>query len=184
MTNEYRVLDGRRLFNIEQDADAYCYPDDMVDLLELAYTVTPSDPYSYEALKEMKADEHRAKTRGSYPQETPTHYVPRGTFFQLYPRSNATVVLGGRIFYYRHSVWLASEIQQVIEVPDFLQDLLVEGMIFRAERAESNLVKAQADEEVWEKAMSRIADRIEDRAHDARPSIRPPGFYRPHAGMI
>lgn len=179
---ETRVLETDATFSIQAGVDRYTYPPDAVAIKGVAYTITPSDEKSFADLFELFRDEFRAKTSGGYPTGHVWAYYARSKWFHLVGQPDTTYAAGGRVTYW-YVPPIATVEGDVMHLPDFLDTFVLDGMVILNRLTTRERVAARQDQQEWQRKLSELRDKMEDRSDDRRPAFRPPGGSNPFAGQ-
>lgn len=167
------------------------YPDDLIVVKDVWFTTTPSDPNTYRPLEEKFRDEWKAQRWGGRSYGTPTNYFARPGFIEMMPGPDTTIVavtVGSQDYgplwytYAKKATRVLSEQGATIEVPDWLEQSLEEGMVARAKialREPDGLTQLR----LWQEGLVEVRASVEDRSDDRRPAFRTPGMEDPFAGM-
>lgn len=182
LATETRCIEVDATFNITANEARYTYPADSVALKKVYYSETPSDTTTYDPLSEIFEDEWVELRRYGYPTGRPMQYFARPSFFHLMPAPATSIVDGGCVTYAVMPGWLGNEAGALVEVPDWLQVVLIDGMVARAKIAleEPSGQTALAN---WQGSLAAKRALVEDRSDDRRPALRTEGMRNPFQGM-
>jgi hypothetical protein len=155
----------------------YAYPQRMTVMTGLRVSETPSDENSFKVVHEIFEDEFREKTDRLYPTETlPSEYFATSSWWQPVGTATAQIVDGGCITYYGlpDRITLTQiEASQVLQIPDFAQDYLLQRMIIYGMRARNRYAEAKAELDLWYTDMATLQDKLDDRSQDRRSTLAP-----------
>ncbi len=183
MSRDYKVIEQDATFDTVVNEDRYDYPDDMVQMVRLRYSATPSDDTTYKDLGEKFSDEARELEQGGKTSGDPTRYWARGSFVQLIPRPGTAVADGGLISYWRTADRVTVVAGSVLEFRDVLRLFVRDRMvIFGKERLE-RYDEANRDLQVWTAAVEKVLDKIEDPSIDRQSRVRVPPARRAFSRM-
>lgn len=164
-------------FDLIANQRKYSYPQGMVVMTGIRVSETPSDENSFKVVNEIFEDEFREKTDRLYPTETlPSEYFATASWFHLVGAAAAEIQDGGCITYFGlpDRITLTQiEANQVLQIPDFAQDYLLQRMIIYGMRARNRYAEAKGELELWNADMETLQDKLEDRSQDRRSSLAP-----------
>jgi len=183
IATEIRCLEVDADFNIVADQYLYDYPDEAVGMTGVRFSETPTDINTFRWLREKFTDEWRMLTTPLRPSGNVWAYYARPHCFELSSTPTLAVTNGGIASYWIHPAWLNSESSAVLEIPDFTQEFVMEGMTIHARLTGRDRVAAAQDEKRWLDSLVNLREKIEDRSDDRRPALRPPSYGNPYGGM-
>jgi len=183
VATELRLLEVDADFDLFSMQERYAYPEDAVAIRGIRFSLTPTDLGSYRWLNEIFEDEWRARTNYRYPQGIPYSYCARPNCFVLVPKPDNDYPGTGLITYARTPVWLDSETDAAMELPDQVRTFIADGMMPKAMRARNRYAEAAEQEKVWRAVLASLRDKFEDRSDDRRPALRPVNYRDPYTGM-
>jgi hypothetical protein len=160
-------------FDIVAGNQNYAYPDDMVVLRELQFTLTPQSPDTHRTLDEIFRDERRRATYLRWPTGWVWGYYARQSFFQLVGKPSVDIMDGGLITYARTPAWVATETGTFLELPDFTRIFVQRGMEIFSRLTDRERAVAQQDLERWRTELAALKTKITDRSDDRRAALRP-----------
>jgi hypothetical protein len=182
IASELKVLEKDVPIDLVANQIEYPYPADCVVLRGIRYSDTPSDNLSFRWLNVRYEDEFRRETTVRYPSGAIHSYCPKMTGYEIIGMPTVTVT-GGTILTYVYVPQFSVSEGGSMALPDFLRGIVEDRMLIYGKRTRNNYAEALQDEKVWEKKLSELRDKIEDRNMDRRPAIRPYGLHYPYAGM-
>lgn len=185
MTLNWKVLEQDASHPLEANEARYLYPDDCVQMKAWAWNLTPADDTTWVRRREMFEDEFLAATNRSLPPgDGEWRYWARSQFFQITPRPTVDLPGGGLLTYWK----LADRVVDPIVTPFALAGtmrLLVRGhMHLSAKKNSYRYDQYQTDLQVWERDVTRVADRLEDKSDDRAPRLRLKSAARGTRGAV
>lgn len=179
-----RILERVVIFKVYAE-DMYAYPSDLVQVKWMRFNEDPvNDPDGYKDLAEMFEDEFREATYGQYPTENPSAYSVSQNYFHLYPRPTAAIDNGGKMGYWSIPDPVTSATAGFLQLPDYLQHHVIEGMVIRALEGQRRLDEAEQRRVRWLTVEDELAQPMQDRSADRRSSLRPPTHRDRFAGHV
>lgn len=179
---ETRCLEVDADFDVKNGVFQYPYPATAVGVSGVRYSETPPDGFYW--LHEMFRDEWRATVNRLRPSGNVWAYHARPSSYELIGTPTVDVTGGGILTYFVKPASVLSESGQSLEVPELLEDLVVEGMVIRARLTGRDRVAARQDLELWLASLAAMREQIEDRSDDRRPALRAEGALNPYGGMV
>ena len=175
-------LERDSTFNITLGVARYPYPADAVVITGVQYTPDPvGDPNVFSWLGEVFTDEERRLNERRSSTGTPSWYRARRQHFQIGPVPDTTIADGGLVEYIHIPARLLSEVDQSLQLPDFLWSYVEDGMIPRLLRLDNQHAAADAAYTVWAAQAAEYRATIEDRSRDRRSAFRVGN--NPYGGM-
>lgn len=170
-----RCLEEDYYFALEANEGAYSYPVNRIQVKKIRVTqsAAPTGLSDYYPLDEMFEDEFTAATSLSRPSGYISHYFARPGWFELVNTPTANIIDGGLITVTRIPVWLEGETNATMELPDFCQIGVQEGMEILARYSGRDLAAGAEEYIKWQARMADLEGKIADPAIDRRASLRP-----------
>jgi hypothetical protein len=167
------VLQYRSIFNLGTQA-LYPYPDEMVVLSRIEINETPTNDDTWRPLDEKFEDEFRSLTTNTYPTGTvPDSYFSDQGGFYLIPRPAAALADAGRMIFFGLPDRISDVTTATFQLIDIAQDYVTRRMIVYGLKARNRHVEAQSELAQWFTDVEGLQDKLEDRSHDRRSSLRP-----------
>ena len=185
---KFNAINTIAKFDVLAQTPQYLFPEDMVQMRKLEYNST-GDDISWRVIKEIFEDQFRQRTNWTMPTGEPVEYLAAGDYFQLVPMPSQTVLLGGRITYWRVPAEITSiggstaGVGTVMEFPDFMRSYITDSMVINAKQKLYMYEEAQQDLRMLALQEPEIAEKLEDRSADKRSRLRPVGADNPYGGM-
>jgi hypothetical protein len=183
LATETRCIEVDADFNIAANVYEYPWPSSSVGMTGVRYSETPSSPDSFYWLDEKFRDEWRNMTNRLRPSGNVWAYFARTKSFEILGTPTSNIVNGGIATYWVKATRIVTETATVMEVPDFLEDMVVDGMVILGRMSGRDRVAAAQDYQRWVASLAELREKIEDRSDDRRAAIRPPSHGNPYAGM-
>lgn len=179
---ELKCFENDYYFNLEANEGAYAYPINRVQVKKVRVTrnATPTGIGDYYPLDEMFENEFAVATSLNRPPGDISHYFARVGWYELVNTPNADIIDGGLITVSRVPVKIEAETNAVMELPDFCEMGVQEGMFIEASNINRDAIVAEARRREWRDRMVSLTGSITDPAADRRASVRPP--VRPRRG--
>ena len=182
VASKVECLERDSTFDITASVARYPYPADAVVITGVQYTPDPvGDPNVFSWLGEVFTDEERRLNERRSSSGTPSWYRARRQHFQIGPIPDASITKGGLVEYIHIPARLLSEVDQSMQLPDFLWSYVEDGMIPRLLRLDNQHAAASAAYTVWAAQAADYRSIIEDRSRDRRSAIRVGN--NPYGGM-
>jgi hypothetical protein len=179
------ALEEDAYFNLEAAEPRYAYPEPAVVItgVRLSRTSTPTTLADYYHLTESFEEEWRDAIYAGRAEGYISHYRARNNWIEFLQNPSEAIVDGGILSYAKIPAKVATEIGAVMELADFAEDHLIEGMKILARMSTRERAAAQDDWQKWMLAADELKNTFQDRSRDRRPSIRAPRYGNPFAGM-
>lgn len=176
-------VEWRDTFDLVANLESYPYPSGLIQVRFMRATQTPETAGTFEDIDEMTPEQWHDRTNRNYPVGTPDEYCPWQGFFDLVPMPAVTVVDGGLLAYWGLPDDVTDLTTQNLQLPDFMRDYVVAGMVIQGKRKDKAFDEADALERVWLGQESQMSQKMGDRARDRRVSLRPKSARYPMRGM-
>lgn len=166
------ILEERYTFDITTD-DRYAYPDGTVGVTVIGYSADPSDPDSYYDLEEKDRDWLRAQTQAQYQVGDPRYFVPLPSWWHAYPKSETSIVNGGRMDVLVIPTLPASVDAGTVELPAAAIEHITEGMTIEGLKSLKMYDLAGAREAKWLAFEGDLSTILRGRSTDKRKRFVP-----------
>lgn len=183
LATETRCIEVDADLNVAAGVYEYPYPPSSVGITGIQFSEAPAQGGFY-PLDEKFKDEWRRMTYRMRPAGNPWAYFARTRSFEVTGTPTVDVTDGFIVTYWIKAERTLTETGTVMQVPDFLEDHVIDGMVIRARMTGRDRVAAAQDYNVWLASLADLREKIEDRSDDRRAAIRAPGCDNPFGGMV
>lgn len=187
IATDTQALEVDAYFDLLEGEPRYAYPEDAVQMtkIRLSRTNAPTALGDYYKLDECFTEEFDADTYAGRSNGYIDQYLARNNWIEFPVNPAEDIADGGLMTYFKIPAKVLAESQGLtMELPDFLEDHVIEGCKIIARMGHlRERAAAQTDWEKWMLVGKGLKNVVQDRSQDRRASIRPPRSRNPFAGM-
>lgn len=185
ITVKLKALEADFYRDVVANEPRYAYPEERVQIIGIRFAKNnaPASLDDYYWLGEKFSEDFRAATNWHRPTAHVYGYYARAQWFELLATPVEDIVDGMIVSTRPKHTIITAEDGALMELPDFLDVLVCDGMQIEARLSGRERAAAMSDLERWYKDVEEMRAPIEDPSDDRRSSLRPPGGGNPFGGM-
>lgn len=186
IATETEGIETDAYFDLEANEPRYAYPENAIRVkaIRIARIDLPVALSDYYWIDEAVEEEYRAWTWALRAIGWISHYRARNNWIEFLQNPTTDVPNGGLLTYWKIPDDVLEESPSAImELPDFVQDHVLEGMKILSRMAGRERAAANEDWQRWTIEATKLRSRIQGRSTDRKPSMRPPNSTNAFRGM-